>query len=149
MNFIQHQKIMENYFKIIDESNHQLLELIDKLKIQKNQYFPIYGFSKIQKYLQTEYDLKESQKEKIFNLVTSHNNVENDHDSIVEIIIDDSISQSNKNLAIIFGIMNDHINLDSIEEYLRNYPDKKTTDYRKILCVYDYKKYAEESAAII
>lgn len=52
---------------------------------------------------------------------------------------------SSTNIAIVLGIVNQRIELDLIENYLRNYPDKKTNDYRKLLCVYDYKKYVEEN----
>ncbi|MCP2035479.1 hypothetical protein L1279_002490 [Planomicrobium sp. HSC-17F08] len=142
-------EIIENYFKIIDESNHQLLRIIDKHKIQKNQYFPIFGFSKIQDQLQSLHSLKEIQRDKISNLFNGRNNIANEHVSIEGVLQDDTISVSNKNLAIIFGIMNDNIDIESVEKFLRNYTDEKTTDYRKILCVYDYKKYAEESVEIV
>jgi len=33
--------------------------------------------------------------------------------------------------------------LSIVEDYLRKYENKECTDYRKLLCVYDYKKYSE------
>ena len=36
--------VFKNYFKIIEEENFQLLEVIDKLTIQSQQFFPIFGF---------------------------------------------------------------------------------------------------------
>ncbi|MFZ3591619.1 SIR2 family NAD-dependent protein deacylase [Bacillus sp. DJP31] len=142
-------EIMENYFKIIDESNHQLLKLIDKYRIQRSQYFPIYGFSKIQLELESSRALKDNQNEKITNLVRGTNDFAEEHTTINSILQDDNISQSRKNLAIIFGVVNDRIQLEPIEDYLRKYPDKKTTDYRKLLCVYDYKKYAEADDRVL
>lgn len=56
---------MANYFKIIDEANFQILELIDKYVISPSQYFPIYGFSKINKKIKCEEKLKKQQKDKI------------------------------------------------------------------------------------
>lgn len=141
-------EIMENYFKIIDESNHQLLSLIDKHKIQKNQYFPIFGFSAIQKGLECSGLLKDMQKEKITNIIKSTTDYAIEHNSIIGILEDENIPQSKKNLAIILGAVNGRIQLDLIEDYLRNYLDKKTTDYRKLLCVYDYKKYADENVEV-
>lgn len=55
---------------------------------------------------------------------------------------DEDIPSSRKNLAILLGVINGRIELNETENYLRNYPNKKTTDYRKLLYVYDYKKYA-------
>ena len=38
-------------------------------------------------------------------------------------------------------INNNQINLEEIASYLKKFPDKKDTDYRKLLCAYDYQKY--------
>ncbi|MGS0534144.1 SIR2 family protein (plasmid) [Bacillus mycoides] len=141
-------ELMENYFKIIDESNHQLLKLIDKHRIQKTQHFPIYAFSKIQPELETSRVLKDNQNKKITNIIDNVTDFAQQHTSINGILQDDNIAQSKKNLAIVLGIINDRIQLDTVEEHLRNYSDKKSTDYRKILCVYDYKKYADEHERI-
>ena len=40
-------EMMANYFNIIDESNDQLLKLINKLTINHAQWFSIFAFSKI------------------------------------------------------------------------------------------------------
>jgi SIR2-like domain len=141
-------ELMENYFKIIDESNHQLLMLIDKYRIQKNQYFPIYGFNNILPELQSSRDLKDIQNDKINNLIKDVNDIGTEHTSIEGIQRDENISQSKKNLAIVMGIVKNRINLESTEDYLRIYPDKKSTDYRKLLCIYDYKKYANDEGGI-
>ncbi|WP_112180338.1 SIR2 family protein [Paraliobacillus zengyii] len=135
-------EIMENYFKIIDESNDQLLKLIDKHHIQKSQYFPIFGFNKIQEELKTSQELKAIQKEKIANLIINTPDFAQQYTNINDILEDGYISQYKKNLAIVLGIISDRIELGSVETYLREYPDKKTTNYRKLLCVYDYKMYA-------
>lgn len=37
-------EMMANYFEIIEESNAQLLTLINKQRIQSSQYFPVFGF---------------------------------------------------------------------------------------------------------
>ncbi|MEK3970059.1 SIR2 family protein [Bacillus sp. FSL M7-0558] len=141
-------ELMENYFKIIDESNHQLLKLIDKHRIQQTQHFPIYAFSKIQPDLASSNNLKSNQNTKIINIINKETDFAQQHTSINEILQDVDIAQSKKNLAIMLGGINERIPLEIIEEYLRGYDDKKSTDYRKLLCVYDYKKYANEHERI-
>lgn len=135
-------EMMENYFKILDESNHQLLKLIDKITIQKNQHFPIFGFNEIQSELSIAEELKNNQLIKIKNLLENPSRFEVKHDRIRDIFEDENIPQTKKILAVIYGILDDNINLNDVEDYLRNFADKKSTDYRKLLCVYDYKKYA-------
>lgn len=141
-------ELMENYFKIIDESNHQLLKLIDKHRIQTNQHFPIYAFSTIQSEIACSRDLKDNQNRKITNIINSVADFAQQHTSIDGILQDGDISQSKKNLAIILGVINERIPLDIVEEHLRKYDDKRSTDYRRLLCVYDYKKYAGEHERI-
>jgi len=135
-------EMMENYFRIIDESNHQLLELIDKQKIQITQYFPIFGFGLIQSELENYERLKGIQLGKVRRLAELASNCTNTHDSILDIIQDESIPQTSKNINIIDAILSERVNLAEVEKYLRDYSDKKSTDYRKILCVYDFKKYS-------
>ncbi|MFF3923321.1 SIR2 family protein [Paenibacillus lactis] len=138
-------ELMENYFSIIDESNHQLLALIDKHKIQSSQHFPIFGFNLIQTSLESAEGLKNNQKKKIQNIIESTVDFAAEHQSINSILEDENIPQTKKLSAVILGILYERIDLSSVEEYLRDYPDnKKTTNYRKLLCVYDYKKYARQ-----
>lgn len=54
-------ELMANYFKIIDESNSQILTLIDKYNIQETQYFPIFGFDSINPDIQSASKLKSQQ----------------------------------------------------------------------------------------
>jgi hypothetical protein len=137
-------EMMENYFKIIDESNHQLLELINKHKIASNQYFPILGFSLIQRNIGSFNTLLNTQAEKVKSIVNGHIEYGNNNFTIAEIILDEAIPQTRKITAICAGVISGRIDLDLVETYLRNYEDKKSTDYRRILCVYDLKKYGIE-----
>ena len=139
-------EIMTNYFKIIDESNSQLLELINKQKIQKNQYFPVFGFSQICDSIEKIEELKRQQIEKVHSAV---NNIPESskiqHCNIENIINDTNITTSNKNNTIIWLIYNQQLQLSDAENYLRNYYDisldKSDTSYRKLLCTFDLKKY--------
>jgi hypothetical protein len=136
-------EMISNYFQIIDESNLQVLNLINKYSIQKQQFFPIYGFTKINKDIKNTDTLKKQQKDKLDSVLssTSHSKFSNDHNSIELIENDDSISISNRVNALIWSIMKNSIDLNKIRAYLETLPNKKETAYRKILCAYDYKKY--------
>lgn len=136
-------EMMANYFQIIEESNDQLLTLINKQRIQSTQYFPVYGFSTICKEISNIEELKKQQKEKIESLIkTVPMTCKGTHTTPQSVLEDLSISQTYKTLEIISAIMNENMDMVSVEEYLRNFADKRTTDYRKMLCAYDFKKYA-------
>lgn len=136
-------EIMEKYFKIIDEANYQLLTLIDKHKVSSTQYFPIYGFSEINGDLKSIKGLKKIQKSKIQGIVDKHTDFGIEHNTIIDIIEDENIAKTRKNYAIVLGIYHNRLDLNDVEEYLRNYDEgKNSTEYRRILCFYDYKKYS-------
>ena len=42
-------------------------------------------------------------------------------------------------IEMVRSIMSGRMKLDSMKEYLLSYEDKKSTDYRKLLCAYDLK----------
>ena len=134
-------EILENYFNIIDESNHQLLKLIDKLKIQSTQYFPILGFNEIQPNIDKFEELKTNQLDKIRVLLEESRGFSQEYNSIESILQEENIPQSKKDIVILYSILKNNIDLQDAERYLRNYHDKKTTPYRKVLSVYDFKKY--------
>lgn len=137
-------QLIAMYFKIIEESNNQVLQLIDQIKIAKTQYFPIYGFCSINKTLKKEEELKRNQKEKLLDLKNSiKTNLQNNYNSIKKIEADDNISKTNKINAILWGIFEKNISLESIETFLKNYEDKNSTNYKKLLCVYDFIKYKD------
>jgi hypothetical protein len=137
-------EMMMNYFQIIEESNGQLLSLIDKQRIQKSQYFPVFGFSKICTTIKNVTELKKQQSEKINALINDTPDVcKGEHNTPQSVINDTSISQTYKTIEIVKSIMRGNMSLESVEEYLSTYPDRRSTDYRKMLCAYDLKKYSE------
>ena len=143
-NFQTTSEMMSNYFKIIEEENSQLLKLIDKRSITSTQYFPIHGFSRICTDLIRENELKQQQKEKLeYFIETINRRCENKHSSIQSILDDESISDTYKNNAIAWGIWNKQLPEDEIVNYLKNFEDKKDTHYKRLLCMFDYKKYAD------
>lgn len=133
-------EMIQNYFDIIDEANNQLLALIDKHKIQKNQYFPIFGFSFIQSELESECQLKEQQIAKL-DKILSQLPKSSGNRSIQDVLEDTEISATKEKDMIIAGVEENEIELEDLESYLRNYCDKKCTNYRKLICYYDFKKY--------
>ena len=135
------KEMISNYFKIIEESNIQLLYLIDKLNINSAQYFPIFGFSLINSNIKNAEELKNNQVQNIENtLKTIPEICKNNHKRIDEILNDENIATSNKPKAVLWGIMNNNIDLKEIEDYLKRC-DFTNTENRRLLCAYDMKKY--------
>lgn len=142
--FHSSSEMIENYFKIIEESNRHLLELVDKLRIQSAQYFPIYGFSIVNPNLKSSEELKTNQDLKINTLIESATNKHwGKHGTIEEIFADETISMSNKINAIISAVYLKQVSLENLECYLKYYPHEKNTSYRKLICLYDKLKYGD------
>ena len=66
------------------------------------------------------------------------------HNSIDEIEMDNAIAKSNQINAILYCLLAKYISIGEVEKYLKNFDDKKSTPYRKLLCAYDLMKYADE-----
>lgn len=133
-------EMMANYFQIIEESNSQLLCLLNKQRIQSSQYFPIYAFSSICPKIDRSEELKQQQQAKIEALIASLPSAcRGSHVSPQEVIDDSQIPRTYKTLEMICSIMSGRMNLGQVEAYLRNFLDKRSTDYRKLLCAYDLK----------
>lgn len=138
------QELLSNYFNIIDESNSQILNFIDKYKIQPAQYFPIFGFSLINPNINSSEKLKLQQESNIAECIKNIlPNCKKHHPNIENIIDDESIPSSYKMNSILWNTFQGNISLDDVEKFLRE--DLLTTDtnYRKLLSVYDLKKYKE------
>lgn len=137
-------EMMSNYFSIIDESNSQLLTLINKHRIQPQQYFPAFGFGSICDEIESIEILKAQQKENLkASLAAISAPCRTTHNSVNEILLDDSVTAGNKDSAVLWSLMNKNITLEDAESYLRNHPSRTTppTAYRKLLCAFDITKY--------
>lgn len=135
-------EMMANYFNIIDESNDQLLKLINKLTINHAQWFSIFAFSKICHEIERADELKQQQRDKIATyLKTLNHSSKSKHDNIKAIIDDDHITRGNKLNAVFWSIYNEKLEYSDIENFLENMDNKKDTQYRRLLCIYDFKKY--------
>jgi hypothetical protein len=144
-------EMMNNYFDIIDDENKQLLVLIDKQKIQSQQYFPIFAFSLINPDINSSDKLKAQQTSnltKAIETITKNNTkivlAITSNTTISDILINDDVTRTNKLPAILFAVMKNYITLDDLEQFLKSHKDKSNSDYRKLLCAYDLKKYGEQ-----
>lgn len=138
--FLTTSEMMSNYFQIIEESNSQLLLLLNKQKIQPSQYFPIYAFSKICPEIENVEVLKEQQRDKIKTIIENpHISCNGNHATPQEVMNDQNIKQTYKTQEIICSMMSGAMDLKQVEIFLKNFEDKKSTDYRKLLCAYDLK----------
>jgi hypothetical protein len=137
-------ELLSNYFNIIDESNSQILNLIDKYNIQSAQYFPIFGFDKINTKLNTAVKLKKQQEKNILACI-EHIPVQcqTEHTTIDAITNNEHIPASSKMNSVIWNTFQGNISLDEIEIFLRSNTSKTSTESRKLLSVYDLKKYKE------
>lgn len=137
-------EMIANYFQIIEESNAQLLTLINKQKIKKNEHFPIFAFSEICPDIIEVEKLKQYQIEKINVAVNNASTkCKGNHITPQDVIDDKTVSKSKKTSEMICSIMNGTMNLDSVENYLKAFGNKRATEYRKLLCAYDLKKYSK------
>lgn len=137
-------ELMSRYFSIIDEHNEQILGLVDKIIIQSTQYFPIFGFSKIHTSLESFDRLKKQQIHKLKTIKDGmKHSCRNVHSTIKCISGDTTIPDSSKTDAIFWGILERNIDQREVERFLRDYSDKQTTSYRKLLTAYDFVKYGD------
>ena len=140
--FLTSSETISNYFKIIDESNSQVLSLIDKYSISSTQYFPIFGFSKINSNLASTNRLMVNQQAKLDQAMSATSPAcKQTYTTIDEILQDQNIPSSSKENAIFWSIMTNNLHVDEVEGCLRSYTDKKMSSYKKMLCAFDFIKY--------
>lgn len=135
-------EMLIQYFDIIDKQKVGIISLIDKQKIQSTQYFPIYGFVSINSEIGSIERLKQLQDEKVNNCIsTIQDNLKIEFESISDVLNDNRIALSYKDKCILWNVWRDNITLDDLKNYLLSYDKKDSTNYRKLLSVYDKKKY--------
>ena len=142
--FHNKSELMSNYFDIIDESNEQILELVDKHSISKSEWFPIFGFKSINPTIDSNNTLQDRQKEKMLELnksLTEENSCHSNHTDIDSIFNDNGIVKSRKQRALCWSVLNENIALQDVKVYLLTHKNNISTEYRKLLCIYDYKQY--------
>ncbi len=142
------KELLLDYFNIIDSDNYAKTNAINGFIIQSTQYFPIFAFSKKNSTIKKVEKFKKNQetnlKHSIERIYLKNKIIcDKNHNSIYSIINDPSIPISYKNDIILWGVYNDNISLEDTENYLRNFDRPYSTDFNKILCAYDYKKYKD------
>ncbi|UEQ75252.1 SIR2 family protein [Chryseobacterium arthrosphaerae] len=138
------KELLSKYFEIIDEANSQILECIDHYNIQASQYFPVFGFERINPNLNSIMDLKLQQEKNLNSHIAKiTDSAKKTHHSINDIFEDVSVAPTHKINCIIWNLSNETVNLDNVEVFLReNINDSTASDFRKLLSAYDYKKYS-------
>ena len=138
-------ELISSYFTVMEEGNHQLIKLIDQQSTSRDQYIPIYGFSKICPTLEKSKQFKIS----IFNKLRSFSDSNPERNAeikkykhISEVIDAPEIAKSNKLDFIFRGVWHDVFDLDEVKNYLMHYEnDRHDSNYKRVLCAYDYKVY--------
>lgn len=141
-----YSEVLNKYFTIIEEANSQILDLIDKFKIQSQQFFPIYGFERINNNIKSATKLRQQQELKLKTIIERmEGKYEITATTIEEILGDDKIAASFKVDSIVYAVLKRKVDVDLLEIYLKDCEneDRRKTDYKKMLCAYDYMKYAK------
>lgn len=140
-----------DYFKLLSLSEVSRIKLIDQTPIQSTQWFPIFGFSRIYSKLEKYEQLKQQQIDKLITVVEKVNKKKYQkkrYEDVNDVLNDDSINKSDKVNALVLAILEDRIPLENVQMYLENYSGTRTTDFKKLLCAYDYQKYSPDKGYI-
>lgn len=138
------------YFQIIEENNFQILDTIDKQTISKNQYFPVFAFSQINNNIEKSKKLKENQLKKIKQIKSRINNNCKKKFSEIEKILELYESPARQDDCIIWNVIERNISIEEFKEYIQAYEKLrnlgraqllKSSQYKKLICVYDYLQY--------
>lgn len=132
-------EMMQNYFKIVDEANTQLIALLNKQTIANHEHFPIYAFSFICPELENTQLYKERQLDKIISQLARIKACKCDATTIEEIL--ETTKEYKVPNTIMYCVLNNTISLAQLRQYLTSKPHKIDTHYRRLLCLYDYLSY--------
>ena len=139
-----------NYFEILDNKDIETIKVIDNITISSHQYFPIYGFLGVYNKLKNKVKIKKIQQNILNKFMASENKKKvvkfPQYNDIKDIYSDPNIATSFKHPCVMWNVWNDNIGLDNLEKYLRDYPneDKKDSKYRRLVSLYDLKKYGSK-----
>lgn len=144
--FMSINELIESYFEILETQNRTILNIIDHLPPQTSQFFPIYGFSLLNRNIKIAEKLKKQQKEKLFFAISAFERSKEfySHNTVQGILDDSRIAQSYVADQITWNILRQNISLEDVKLFLQFYEKKESTAYKKMLCAYDFKKYKDE-----
>ncbi|CAA0365172.1 MULTISPECIES: SIR2 family protein [Klebsiella] len=133
-------EMIQNYFKIVDEANSQLISLLNKQVISTRERFPIFAFSSICENLINVDKYKSRQIDKIIDDLKRYvRDCENNYTSITDIT--NNLADWKVIGGIMYAVMEDNISLSELKKYLEDNAGRCDTDFRKLLCLYDYLAY--------
>lgn len=145
---------IQNYFEIIDNQETVYIETInnEQLYIDDKAYFPIFGFYNISKNLVKYEEYAKNQKNKLkkaYNRITEkiarRDLSTNQFQTIKTVMEDKNISKTYKPLLIFYLIYNKIISIEELKDYLIANPNDFNTNYRMLLCLYDFMKYSSNT----
>ena len=138
---------IQSYFEITEEFKSGMVILTDDVK--RNMCFPAKGMAHVFPEMERKDKLCQQQDEllsKEFDQITKILGCRSDHTSVNDILCDERIVPSYKVKAIFYQVYKGEIALDDVRGYLYNTLQDSTgsvpTDIRKLLCLYDARKYS-------
>ncbi|MEQ1320866.1 SIR2 family protein [Acinetobacter guillouiae] len=138
-------QLISEYFEILNTQNCDIVKLLDDMVVPSNQWFPTYGFSTICPELECAELLKKSQSDKINSYYQNSrkDRFETFCPTTIQCILDtDQIKKTYKLDAIFHFVLNDVIDLEDLKGHIESLEDDRNSEFRKLLCLYDFKKYS-------
>ena len=140
---------IQSYFEITEEFKSGVVILTDD--VNKKMFFPAKGMAHVFPEMERKDELCQQQDDLLrgeFDRIKKPKGYSSDHTEINAILEDVQIGDSYKNKAIFYQAYKERITLDDLRNYLYNRLQDSTesvpTDIRKLLCLYDARKYSEE-----
>lgn len=133
--------MMIEYFYIIENRISGIIKGIEKLHISSLQFFPVFGFDSVCSDVANITTLKKQQRTRLVKVFKQYQSKCRSEPSRIS-DIQAEVAVSGLNMEIAYQIYSGKINLDEAKQYILDFQDKKSTDYRRLLTAYDYKKYA-------
>lgn len=139
----EYTELCVEYFDLIESSNNEVVKLIDSMKIASRNWFPINGFLEIVPELESKTRLQSQLKKQVAEEVKRLKKIKfpTNISTIKEIYNSEEVVASNKLKAVTYLTYTDKISLSDLKDFLLNFEDKNTSDFRKLLSFYDYKFY--------
>lgn len=139
----EYTELCVEYFDLIDEKNTDVIRLIDSMKIASRNWFPINGFIATVPDLKVKFRLVGQLNKQISDEMKRLRKIKfpNSISTIKDIYDSDDIVASNKLKAIAYLTYIDKIALEDLKKFLLEFEDKNTSDFRKLLSFYDFKKF--------
>lgn len=134
--------LIREYFELIHQKSGAI-QSINGQSVNSTEYFPIYGFATVCTKINEIETLKQIERDRIDTMFSQMDSPTSSLTSITEILSDDNIFKTYKVNEILHAVKAKRIALDDLKSYLLDIPaeQRNTTDYRKLLCLYDIMEY--------